>query len=81
MSLTPIPALPENHCLGLQPDGVKIDRKMLCVKGFDDAGNPIKTCATWRLFKANCPKINVQCSVLSSAYVAAVTCCNQKLFN
>lgn len=30
---------------------------------------------TWRLFYANCPKSNRQCSALSSGYVAAVTVC------
>lgn len=35
---------------------------------------------TWRIFKANCPKLNQICSGQSEAYVAAITVCNQSLF-
>jgi len=55
-------------------------RKLLCNKGLDANGNKIFTCATWRRFRVNCPKVNFQCSSLSEAWVAAVTVCRQRLF-
>ena len=55
-------------------------RKLFCNKGLDTNGDKIFTCATWRRFSANCPKSNSQCSSLSSAWVAAITVCNQRLF-
>jgi hypothetical protein len=80
MAITPTPALPENGCLGLEQDGVTVDRKLKCVKSEDEDGSKVYTCTTWRYFRVNCPKINFQCSSLSGAYVAAVTVCNQKLY-
>lgn len=35
---------------------------------------------TYKLFKANCPAVNQLCSGTSTAYVAAITVCNQALF-
>lgn len=35
---------------------------------------------TWRLFYAQCPKLNQLCSRWSKAYVPAVTVCIQRLF-
>jgi hypothetical protein len=55
-------------------------RKLFCNKGLDANGNKIFTCATWRRFRVNCPKVNFQCSSLSEAWVAAVTVCRQRLF-
>ena len=55
-------------------------RKLFCNKGLDTNGDKIFTCSTWRRFSANCPKSNSQCSSLSSAWVAAITVCNQRLF-
>ena len=55
-------------------------RKLLCNKGIDANGDKIFTCATWRKFSANCPKVNFQCNPLSEAWVAAITVCNQRLF-
>jgi hypothetical protein len=55
-------------------------RKLFCNKGLDANGNKIFTCATWRKFSANCPKVNFQCNPLSEAWVAAITVCNQRLF-
>lgn len=68
-----------NACIGKHFDGT-VDRRLKCVKQLDDEGLPVYTCATWRFFRVNCPKINFQCSNLSGGYVAAVTVCNQKLF-
>jgi hypothetical protein len=55
-------------------------RKLFCNKGLDANGDKIFTCATWRRFNANCPKVNFQCNSLSAAWVAAITVCNQRLF-
>ena len=74
-----VPPLTGNKCLGTYVDGSP-NRQMYCLKGYDDGGNPIYTCAKWRLFKVNCSKINQLCSNLSQAYVAAVTVCNQHLY-
>lgn len=43
-------------------------------------GTKISSEVTWRKFKANCPRLNQQCSQLSEAYVPAVTVCRQRLF-
>ena len=74
-----IPVSSINHCIGENADGT-VNRQLYCLKGFDDGGNPIYTCAKWRLFKVNCSKINSLCSNLSQAYVAAITVCNQHLY-
>ena len=42
--------------------------------------NCLGTTRTWRLFYANCPKANRQCSRYSKAYVAAITVCLQRLY-
>lgn len=68
-----------NKCVGTFEDGTE-NIQLYCLKGADQMGDPIFTCATWRLFKVQCPKVNQQCSSLSDAYVAAITVCNQKLF-
>ena len=68
-----------NKCEGNLVDGTP-NLKLYCLKGEDESGDPIYTCATWRKFRVNCPKVNFQCSSLSEAWVAAVTVCNQKLF-
>lgn len=74
-----IPALPSNRCRGTFADGTaKVQH--LCLKGFDDQGEKIMTCTTWRLFSVKCPKVNFLCNDRSTAYVAAVTVCNQRLF-
>lgn len=52
---------------------------MRCLKS--GSGNTaVYTTVTWRIFYANCPKLNQLCSKFSSGYVAAVTVCNQRLF-
>ena len=68
-----------NRCKGTNADNTP-NLKHYCYKGLDDNGDPIYTCATWRKFRVNCPKVNAQCSALSEAWVAAVTVCNQRLF-
>lgn len=74
-----VPAITGNKCVGTYADGTP-NRKLYCLKGTDNNGDPIYTCATWRKFRVNCPKVNFLCSSLSEAWVAAVTVCNQKLF-
>lgn len=68
-----------NKCVGNYADGLP-NRNLYCNKGVDDNGDAIYTCATWRMFKANCPKGSLQCSNNSSAWVPAITICNQRLF-
>lgn len=68
-----------NKCVGNYADGTP-NIQLYCYKGDDNNGAPIYTCATWRKFRVNCPKVNYQCSNLSEAWVAAVTVCNQRLF-
>ena len=74
-----VPPLSGNHCVGKHVDGTP-NAQLYCLKGYDNESNPIYTCATMKLFKVNCPKLNQLCSSLSSAYVAAVTVCNQHLY-
>ena len=68
-----------NKCIGTFEDGTE-NIQLYCLKGADQMGDPIFTCATWKLFKVQCPQLNQLCSSLSTAYVAAITVCNQKLF-
>lgn len=75
---TVIPTPIGNHCIGKHYDGTT-DRRLRCVKTFDE-GSPVYNCATSRYFRVNCSKINKQCSSLSGGWVAASTCCQQKLF-
>lgn len=75
-AVTPITG---NKCKGTKADGTP-NINLYCLKGDDNNGDPIYTCAKWRKFRVNCPKINMQCSALSEAWVAAITVCNQKLF-
>lgn len=75
-AVTPVSA---NHCRGTREDNTP-NVQLYCLKGEDENGDPIYTCATWRKFRVSCPKLNRQCSTLSEAYVAAVTVCNQRLF-
>jgi hypothetical protein len=74
-----VPPITGNRCIGSHIDGTP-NRNLLCYKGDDSNGDPILTCATWRKFRVNCPKVNFQCSSRSEAYVAAITVCNQRLF-
>lgn len=39
-----------------------------------------RTTVTWELFRADCPRTNLQCSSTSTAYVPATTICQQRLF-
>lgn len=71
--------LTANKCKGQYANGDP-NVQLYCYKGDDDQGDPIYTCATWRKFRVNCPKLNQQCSTLSEGWVAAVTVCNQRLF-
>lgn len=75
-AVTPLTA---NKCVGQYESGDP-NIQLYCLKGMDENDDPIYTCATWRRFKANCPKTNQLCSAQSEAYVAAVTVCNQRLF-
>jgi hypothetical protein len=68
-----------NGCKGTFADGTA-NIQLKCLKGSDDQGDPIYTCATWRKFRVSCPKVNRQCSNLSEAWVAAITVCNQRLY-
>lgn len=72
--------LPPNHCRGTNADGTP-DNEFYCLKEIDNDGNPVYSCVTMRYFKVTCTAINQQCNSLSGAYVAAVTICNQKLYN
>ena len=74
-----VPPVSGNKCVGSKADG-SVNRQFYCLKGFDDEGNRILTCTTWRMFKVNCSKINSLCSNLSQAYVPAITVCNQHLY-
>jgi hypothetical protein len=74
-----VPPITGNRCIGSHVDGTP-HRNLLCYKGDDSNGDPILTCASWRKFRVNCPKVNFQCSSRSEAYVAAITVCNQRLF-
>jgi hypothetical protein len=74
-----VPAITGNKCVGSYTDG-SVLRKHFCKKGTDAQGDEIYTCATWRRFRVNCPKINFQCSSLSEAWVAAAVVCRQRLF-
>lgn len=71
--------LPGTQCVGTHADNTP-DLQLKCLKGLDNSGNPIFTCATWRKFRVSCPKINQSCNSLSEAWVAAITVCNQRLF-
>lgn len=75
-AVTPVVA---NGCKGTYASGAA-NIKLKCVRSFDDEGVPTFNCATMRLFKVSCSKLNQQCSGLSNAYVAAITVCAQKLF-
>lgn len=68
-----------NKCIGTHADNTA-NIQLYCYKGQDNNDDPIYTCATWRRFRVNCPKVNFQCSNLSEAWVAAITVCNQRLF-
>ena len=70
-AVTPVVA---NGCVGSYADGTA-NIKHKCLKS-----DGTTTCATWRYFLVNCPKVNQQCSALSGAYVPAITVCNQSLF-
>lgn len=50
-----------------------------CLKSGSGA-QAVYTHVTWRLFYADCPKINQLCNKKSNAFVPAITVCNQKLF-
>lgn len=76
MAVVPLTA---NKCVGQYNDGTP-NIQLYCYKGNDDMGDPIYTCATWRKFRVQCPKVNQLCSTMSEAWVAAVTVCNQRLF-
>jgi hypothetical protein len=77
--MTAVSPITGNKCVGTYADGSP-NRQLYCNKGLDENGDPIYTCATWRRFRVNCPKVNFQCSTLSEAWVAAITVCNQRLF-
>lgn len=38
------------------------------------------TTVTWRLFYANCRRVNLLCNAGSNAFVAAAIICRQRLF-
>jgi len=51
---------------------------MRCLRTLPD-GSTNTVNVWWKLFYANCPKINQLCSAQSRAYVPAVTVCVQNL--
>ena len=63
-----------SHCIGTDVNGDP-DIRLKCLKS--DGTN---TCATWRYFYVQCPKVNQSCSSLSGGFVSAVTICNQGLW-
>ena len=65
---------PGNHCTGTFLNG-DLDLRLKCMKS--DGTN---TCATWRYFTVNCPKVNSQCSTRSGGFVASITVCAQNLW-
>lgn len=76
MAVTPVSG---NRCKGTFADGTP-NVQLYCLKGQDSNALPIYTCATWRYFKVQCPKVNVLCNSLSGGWVAAITVCNQHLY-
>lgn len=70
---------PSNGCKGTFANGDP-DLRLKCVKELDDEGEKVFNCATMRLFRVNCSKINRQCNTISAAYVPAITVCSQRLF-
>lgn len=76
MAVTPVPG---NNCIGSNSAGNTV-RHLKCFKGLDQQDDKIFTCATWRKFRVQCPKLNQQCSTLSEAWVAASVVCRQRLF-
>jgi hypothetical protein len=69
-----------NRCIGQNSDG-SVNAEFRCVKMTDVDGTRIYNCVGMRFFLVTCPAVNQLCSTTSGAYVAAVTCCNQGLFN
>ena len=51
---------------------------MRCLRTLSDGSTAIIT-VYWKVFQANCPKLNQLCSSTSKAYVPAVTVCSQSL--
>lgn len=74
-----IPPVSINKCRGTYADG-SVNNKFYCKKGYDDNMDVVYTCATWRKFRVNCPKVNFLCSNQSEAWVAASTVCRLRLF-
>lgn len=75
-----VPPLPGNGCIGTNQNTLQPERKLKCLKGYDNQSQPVYTCAAWRRFRVQCPKINQLCNSRSEAWVAAVTVCNQHLY-
>jgi hypothetical protein len=75
-AVTPVSA---NRCVGSFKDGTP-NIRLYCQKELDDQGDPVITCATWRKFRVQCPKLNQLCSTQSEAFLPAITVCIQKLF-
>lgn len=76
MATTPTPG---NGCIGTYANGDP-DIRLKCLKETTDDGD-VFNCSTMRLFRVNCSKINRQCNSISSAYVAAITVCSQRLWS
>jgi hypothetical protein len=51
-----------------------------CQRPVDSDGNITFTCSRWRFFYPNCPKGFSTCQAGAGAWVAAITCCAQRLF-
>lgn len=68
-----------NKCKGSHADATPWVQ-LYCLKGYDGNYEPIHTCATWRYFRVQCPKVNVMCNSMSGGYVAAITVCRQHLY-
>ncbi len=63
-----------NHCVGTDINA-EPDIRLKCRKS-----NGSMTCATWKYFYVQCPKVNQSCSSLSGAFVASTTVCSQNLW-
>lgn len=68
-----------NNCRGVKNTGV-LDIQFKCMKTIDVNGNPVYGCSQWRQVKSAPAKIYHRKHVDSTAYLPAITVCNQKLF-
>lgn len=74
-SVVPTPA---NKCHGVFSASGLPDVQLRCLKSSSGGVNTYE-CVGMKLFNANCSNQNLLCNSLSTAWVAAVTCCQQRL--